>query len=566
MAAAAIVLLLAVLQKDQLRAVLTGVPEAKHIAVLPFVAIGSSVDKQAFADGLTETVTSNLSALDRFQKALWVVPSSEVRARKLTSVEETRKAFGVTLVITGNVQPHGDVITVTANLVDARNLKQLQSRTIEISTNSAASLQNSVVDDVAGMLGIRVGSQARRALSAGQAENPEAYRLYELGLGYVRRYGQENVQRAIQLFQEAVSKDARFALGYTQLSEAYLLNYAFSKNAADIDLATLNIRQALQLNDKLAAAHATLAGIQAQTGQLAEAIAEFHRALEMDPADGIALVRLAQAYAAVGNFGDAEATFQRAIEIRPDYWLGYLAKGNFYFGQSQYSKAEKMYRAVVELIPDSALGYHNLGGVYLHMANYTEAERVLLKAIQLHPNAIAYSNLSVSYSYRGRWREAVDVLLKAVDLDPNNDLTWRNLGDAYSQLPNLAFRAPEAYRMALQAVTRQLKVNPNSPGLLINCALYAAKLKDLAAARASLKKAYASRPLTPSLKFKVAIVWEIIGDRDRALTTLSEAVGQGFSSEQVSKEPELAALRKDPRFQALVARNFIPKQVDARKN
>ncbi len=547
--------LVATLGSDRVRAMLTGVPDKKHIAVLPFAAIGSGEDKQAFADGMTETVTSKLSALEAFQKALWVVPASEVRARKLTSVEETRKAFGVTLVITGNVQIHGKTITVTANLIDAKDLKQLQSRTITLSTQSAASIQNGVIDDVAGMMGIRIAPQARRTLSAGQAENPEAFRLYEEGLGYLRRFEEENIHRAITLFRDAVGKDPGFALGYTRLGEAYLRNYEFSKNAADVELAKLNVNRALKLDAKLASGYATLASILTQTGHLREGIAEFHKALEMDPADGVAWVKLAQAQTNAGEFKLAESTFQHAIEIRPDYWFGYLAKGAFYFGQGQYTQAEKMFQAVIELTPESALGYRNLGAVYLQMGRYPDAERTLQRSLSIQPNAMAYSNLSICYSFNGKWREAVDLLRKAVTLDPNNDQNWRNLGDAYLQVPEFASQAIEAYKMAQQSVTRLLAVNPNSQSLLISSALYAAKLNDSTSAAAKLRSAYSSGPLSPALEFKAGIVRELIGDRQGALSALDRAIERGFSREQVAKEPELAALRKDVRFQGVATRH-----------
>ncbi len=79
-------------------------------------------------------------------------------------------------------------------------------------------------------------------------------------------------------------------------------------------------------------------------------------------------------------------------------------------------------------------------------------------------------------------------------------------------------------------------------------ALYSAKLNDAEAARGSVERVTAKGELNPDLLFRAAVIWELIGKRDRALMSLSQAIQRGYSREQVSKEPELAALRKDPRF------------------
>jgi tetratricopeptide (TPR) repeat protein len=398
------------------------------------------------------------------------------------------------------------------------------------------------------MLGIRVAPEVRRNLSAGQAENPEAYRLYEQGLGYLRRFGPENVRRAIQLLQDAVAQDPGFALGYTHLAEAYLANYSTTKNAADVDLATRNVNRALDIDPDMERAHATLASIKAVTGQYGEAIREFRRALDADAGDSIALVGLANAYSDSSQFSKAEETFQQAIRTRPDYWLGYSSLGAFYFAQSRYPEAEKMFKALVELIPENVLGYLDLGAVYLQTARYADAEKVLQEAVTIQPNAKAYSNLSICYSFQNQPRRAVEMLEKAVEIDPNNDINWRNLGDAYMQVPDLAQKAPAAYRKALTAVKQRLDIKPDSKDLLLSSALYSAKLNDLARSLAELGKAYTLGPMSASQLFKASLVWELAGKRDRALGSLSEAVRRGYSREQISKEPELAELRKDPRF------------------
>ena len=79
-------------------------PAEKHIAVLPFSVIGSRETNDIPVDGFMESLTSKLSNLEVGNRALWVVPASEVRRRKVADTAGAQKAFGVTLVITGTFQ------------------------------------------------------------------------------------------------------------------------------------------------------------------------------------------------------------------------------------------------------------------------------------------------------------------------------------------------------------------------------------------------------------------------------------------------------------------------------
>jgi serine/threonine-protein kinase len=207
-----------------------------------------------------------------------------------------------------------------------------------------------------------------------------------------------------------------------------------------------------------------------------------------------------------------------------------------------------MFQMVSQLIPESTIGYKNTGGVHLLLGQYGEAEKALQRSIEIAPSAEAYSNLSVIATFQGRHRDAVKWLEKAVAIGPGNDQTWRNLGDAYLQLPERAGEAPAAYRKALEAVQQRLRVDPTRPDLLLSSALYYAKLRMGAQAVQALQQAQARGPLNAAQTFKAAVVWELLNERDRALKALREAMQRGYSKEQIEKEPELESLRKDPRY------------------
>ena len=151
--------------------------------------------------------------------------------------------------------------------------------------------------------------------------------------------------------------------------------------------------------------------------------------------------------------------------------------------------------------------------------------------------------------YLSRYPEAADAMKRATELDPHNDILWRNLGDSYRQIPSRIPDAPAAYEKALQAASDQLSVNPNNTEVLSGIALYEAHLGRKQDAETSLAKALRLSPKNADVLFTSALVYEIIGNRTRALQQIDLAVKSGYSVADVEHEPELGALRSDARYQ-----------------
>ena len=222
---ASLLLLIAVLAWRFAPRWLNPVPAEKKIAVLPFRNIGGSRDNEAFCDGMMESLTSELTELSQFHGSLWVVPASEVRREGLASPGEARRALGANLVITGSVQRDQDHVHLTANLVDAGSMRQLRSREIERPLGEEAELQDSVVQEIAGMLQLELGANERQALSAGETGTSSAYDFYLQARGHLQRRGRDDIDQAIQMFQQARTLDPKYALAYAGLGEAYWRKY-----------------------------------------------------------------------------------------------------------------------------------------------------------------------------------------------------------------------------------------------------------------------------------------------------------------------------------------------------
>ena len=532
--------------------VLTGVisnpfwakPQERHLAVLPFLNIGNDPTDKAFAEGVSETLTSKLSQLERFQKSFWVVPAGDARTAK--SPEEAHRNLDVTLAVTGSVERTQDGVEVTTNLIDAAKHRQLASRTLNVPSISLEDLQQQVWESVADMLDLQVPAEVNAELAAGGTSHPEAYQLYEQGNGYLQHMS--GTDHAIELFNKALAIDPNYALAYAGLGEAYGNKYFQTKDPQWAAKATQSAGRAVELNGRLIPARMSLARVYVRTGQLDKALAEFKRVLEQDPTVTAAEDGEARVYRDQRHFREAEDLYKRVIARHPTYWLGYDDLGELYYSTGHFQEAAQQFQAATDLAPDTPGPYYSLGGAYIAAGRYDDAIGVLKKGLAIKPSAEEWTNLGAAYMFLGKWEEAADAMKWATELSPHDDVMWRNLGDAYDQIPSHSADARQAYQKALDLATQQLKVNPKEPNVLSYAALYNAHLGNPEAAQDYIQRAFQVAPKDSDVLFTEALVYELTGHRDMALKAIDDAAKAGYSIEEIDKEPELGALHNDPRY------------------
>ncbi len=502
---------------------------------------------QAFADGVADSLTSKLSQLERYQKSFWVVPSSDTRNVK--SLNDAYRNLSVTLAVTGSIQCTPEGVDLTANLVDPKNHRQLASRSMHVNSANLDEMQQRVWESVADMLDLQISPQMKEELAAGGTTQPGAYELYEQGVGYLQRYSLENDDRAIALFNEALKADPQYALAYAGLGSAYASRYRFTKDPQSIEYAIRNANHAVELNAELLPARVALAAVYQKTGQVDKALQEYQQVLAKDPSFVGAQLQIGELNEAKGEYGKAEEAYKRAIARRPNYSQGYSELGELYYRKGRFGEAAAEFETVIELTPDNPLGYFDLGAAYLGLGRNEDAIRILNKGLDIAPDSNAWTNLGSAYMYAGKGEEAIAAMKKAAELEPHNHVMWRNLGDSYDQFPAHRAEARQAYEKALDAAVAQLKVNPNDAEVLSGIALYYAHLGRTKDALDYINRALDLSSRNSDTLFTSALVYEIIGNRQKGIESVKEAVKTGYSIDEIEKEPELRHLRADPRYQ-----------------
>lgn len=523
------------------------------IAVLPFTIVGGDSDDQAFCHGLMETLTSKLTRLEQFQRSLWVVPARQVCEFEITSPSKARRVFRANLATKGSFKRIGDMVSLTLKLIDTKTQRELKSHPITDHIANISALQEDAIFKLVEMLDVELQPQIRSVLTAGGTTIPGAYESYLQGHGYMRNYEkEENLDTAISLFKRAIEQDPHYTLAYAGLGKAYWRKYRLIKDSDLLEKAQSSCYRAIEISDRLAPVHITLAIIYSEKGQYEDTIKKSQKALLLDPVNFSALRELAEAYENLGREKNAEETYKKAIDLKPSYWKGYSLLGYFYYIRGRNAEAEKMYIQSIELMTENVLDYNNLIAVYFLLGQNDSALAMFEKSIAIKPNADAYANMGSIYFYQRRYADALAMYEEAIDLGENDYVIWANLADSYRYTPGYSEKASEAYQRAIQLAEKELETNPRNAYLHSNLAVLYAKEEDLKNALAEISKARKLAPNDVPLLLDCVLVFEIVNQRNQAIQALQKYIERGGSMEEVRNHPDLSGLRADPRYKQFI--------------
>ena len=358
----------------------------------------------------------------------------------------------------------------------------------------------------------------------------------------------EKLDRAIQLFQQAIRKDARYALAYAGLGEAYYQKFKSSKEHKWADAALYNCRQAQSIDNRLARVHVTLGMVYAGLSRPEQAVKELNSALAIEPGNADAYRELGRAYEKLGKTDQAETIFRKAIQLQPDSWTCHWNLGGFFYRCARYEESAQQFLEVIRLIPNHFRAYSSLGGIYLFQGKFDKAEEMFRKSMEIRPSVPTYSNLAASCILQGRAAEAVPFLEKAIRMEDASYETWGNLGDAYSLTAGLSAKAPEAYRRARDKAASYLSANSMDGLARAQMAFYMIRLRDKKHALKEIAKARKMTPKDENVLFWAALIYEAAGNRDEALENLASAAAGGYSPAIIRTVSDLSELRKDARY------------------
>jgi TolB-like protein/class 3 adenylate cyclase/Flp pilus assembly protein TadD len=365
--------------------------EARHLSlvVLPFANLSNDPSQDYFADGITESLTTDISRLS----GAFVIARNTAFTFKGKNVDarEIGKELGVRYVLEGSVQRDQGRMRVNVQLIDAETGNHLWADRFDKPLADLFEMQDEIVARLANQLGTElISAEARRGQ---QAANPDSMDLYFQGMEWFNRgTNLENMERARGYFERALALDpgnvdALLAVGRAdfEVGAAFLSD----DRPARLASAEATIDKVLSLRPNDALAHEILGLAQMQTDRAAQAIAELERALALDPNLAGAHADIGDAKIFIGRAGETEAHVNEALRLSPHdgrAWLWMLFAGGAKVHLGANEEAVAWLRRSIEINRTFPLAHFFLAAALANLGKLDEARAETQAGLALNPN------------------------------------------------------------------------------------------------------------------------------------------------------------------------------------
>src|SRR5437763_6226975 len=289
----------------------------KSIAVLPFDNLSRDPDNAYFCEGVQDEILTRLAKV----ADLKVISRTSTQHFKSVpeNLPEIAKQLGVAHILEGSVQKASDQVRVNVQLINALTDAHLWADTYDRKLTDIFAVESEIAKTIAETLQARLSGSEKSSIAKTPTVNPEAYELYLRGKFFAEKRTGADLRKSIEYYDQSIAKDPNYPLAYVGLADSHLLLTVYGvlspKEAASPARAAL--KKAIELDDSLAEAHASLGLLATIELDLERALSELERAVQLKPNYATAHHWLALGYATLGQFDPGIAEAKRAIELDP---------------------------------------------------------------------------------------------------------------------------------------------------------------------------------------------------------------------------------------------------------
>jgi eukaryotic-like serine/threonine-protein kinase len=382
------------------------------IAVLPFKNSSGDPEHEYLSDGITGSLINNLATLPKLR----VMAQSTVSRYKAREIDPQAvgRELNVRSVLTGRIMQSGGALRIGTELVDVATGSQLWGAQYDRKPGDIFAVQDEISNEISGKLRLKLTRAEKKQLTKRHTGNTEAYQLYLKGRHHWNQWTEQGFYKAIEYFQQAIEKDAGYALAYAGLADCYVLLgwncYLPPKEAFPRAKAAAN--SALELDPDLAEAHTSLAAVfWLHHWQWDKAQAEFQRALELNPKYPTANHWYAEYTMTMGRYAEAMVGFRSTQDLDPLWLIINVAVGWAFYHGRRYEVALEQLRRTVELDANYPMTYWILGLVLRKMGRYELAITEGEKGVNLSGGSpLIRAELAHTLGAAGKRKEAVQIL------------------------------------------------------------------------------------------------------------------------------------------------------------
>lgn len=390
-----------------------------RIAVLPFTSISLDSNDEYFADGITEELISTISKISGFQ----VIARTSVLPYKGGGkrVDEIARELKVGTILEGSVRKAGQRVRVTAQLINSEDNRHLWSETYNRELKDIFAIQTDISQTVAKSLRVKLLEKEKERIRREPTKSTEAYVLYLKGRRALHARAKEGMRKAVDYFEKAIKLDQKFALAYSGLADAHFLlgDYGhFTQTNEWLGKAEAAARKALEIDENLAEAHASLSAILFRNYDITSAEEECRRAIALDHSYAQAHLWYGIDLAILGRFDEALDELRTTLRLDPVSFLSELYVAHISAFKGEYDIAIEQYQDLIKHYESkSSIIYSDIGISYYLKGNYEMAIEQITKAVELSSRedkefleTTSMLYLAMIYAKMGKLKESVKIV------------------------------------------------------------------------------------------------------------------------------------------------------------
>ena len=383
----------------------------QSLAVLPLENLSGDPAQDYFAEGMTDALITELSQI----RKLRVISRTSVMQYKHAQkpLDQIAQDLNVDAIVEGSVVRVGSRVRISAKLFQTNVEGALWGGSFERNFTDVLALQGEVATAIARGIQVQLSGTEQSQLARSRSVLPEAYEAYLRGRYEAEKRTPEAFEDAASFFQKAIDRDKTFAAAYAGLADSYqyMSNYQIGSPGVLMPKAKQAAEKALQLDDRLAQAHTSLAAIRFYHMEGGDIEGEFQRAIALDPSYAQAIHWYGLYLAATGRMEESVRELKLAREIDPKSLIIRANIGFVYYLGRDYDRAEEAEKDTIHMDPSFIAAHSYLGQVYLEKRQYAEAIDKFRTALSLSPGDVAgQADLAYAYAISGEKAQADEIL------------------------------------------------------------------------------------------------------------------------------------------------------------
>ncbi len=539
-----------------------------RIVVLPFETLGKSEDA-FFADGLTEEITKDLASLQALQVISRTSAVQYKGAKK--SLPEIGRELGVDYVLEGTVSwDYGSIgkprVRITPQLIRVGDDVQVWSKSFERQVRSIFEVQTEISRQVLGQLGITLLPEEKPTLRPPPTKSLEAYQAYLRGLEFKNQpfYSEEDLRKALPMFERAVRIDPTFAIAWAELSQAHsYLAFNADPSPSEVERSRQAMEQAVALGPNLPAVRLAQAYFTYRCLQNFEiAFQQISTAARLYPNDPEILQALGLVLRRRGHFAEAIEAFLRAHALDPRTVKLVWMLAETHRALREYEQADNYFNQAISVVPDVPAFWEERALNRLAWTGDLEAAQAAIAEVPMpeHPKLVPINFQIDLYQRKYVWALARLSPKKMQDLAPQIQSrinTLAALAREQSGDHNGALAEAEENRITLEARVARYPREPFYRGYLaVALAQLGQEAEALAQAELAVQLRHSDAFTGPRMIEIQVMVEVILGRRHEAVSQLARLLATPYQSSLTVSDlrlnPVWDSLRDDSGFKELI--------------